>query len=81
MFRKLAVLLAGIVVLCRSATSVDATTVKSSDYTSDRMSGGGGKGTASRATTVKSGKPNTGDRMGGGGGIGIGGVGIGVPAR
>jgi hypothetical protein len=35
--------------------------------TSDRMGGGGGKGSA-RATTVKSSKSNTSDRMGGGGG-------------
>ena len=49
-----------------------ATTVKSSkSNTSDRMGGGGGKGTA-RATTVKSSKSNTSDRMGGGGGRGGG---------
>jgi hypothetical protein len=36
--------------------------------TSERMSGGGGKGQAGRATTVKSSKSNTSDRMGGGGG-------------
>ncbi len=49
-----------------------ATTVKSSkSNTSDRMGGGGGKGSA-RATTVKSSKSNTSDRMGGGGGFGGG---------
>ncbi len=48
-----------------------ATTVKSSkSNTSDRMGGGGGKGTTLRATTVKSSKSNTSDRMGGGGGKG-----------
>jgi hypothetical protein len=45
------------------------TTVKSSkSNTSDRMGGGGGKGSAGKTTTVKSSKSNTSDRMGGGGG-------------
>lgn len=41
---------------------------------SDRMGGGGGgKGATGRATTVKSSKSNTSDRMGGGGGKGTAG--------
>jgi len=46
-------------------TKARATTVKSSkSNTSDRMGGGGGRGTT-RATTVKSSKSNTSDRIGG----------------
>ena len=56
-----------------------ATTVKSSkSNTSDRMGGGGGRGTAARTTTVKSSKSNTSDRMGGGGGAKGGGGGGGA---
>jgi hypothetical protein len=55
----------------RWVTSLDvrkATTVKSSkSNSSDRMGGGGGKGSAAKTTTVKSSKSNTSDRMGGGG--------------
>jgi len=91
MSRKIAVLLAGAVILAAAATSAEAYVLEQSDVvsikskkwqaaqastvkgsksnTSDRMGGGGGKGTA-QATTVKSSKSNTSDRMGGGGGKG-----------
>jgi uncharacterized protein YdeI (BOF family) len=49
----------------------------------DRMGGGGGgKGATGRATTVKSSKSNTSDRMGRGGGVVVGGkAGPGEPSQ
>jgi hypothetical protein len=58
-------LFAGPVDAAQAEGAARATTVKSSkSNTSDRMGGGGGKGSATaRTTTVKSSKSNTSDRV------------------
>jgi uncharacterized protein YdeI (BOF family) len=68
---SIALLAAGVIfapaALAQTPDSTRATTVKSSkSNTSDRMGGGGGKGSAAKSTTVKSSKSNTSDRTTGG---------------
>ena len=65
--RKIGVLLAGAIIFAAAATGADAYVLEQSQVALAKTKK---KGQAARATTVKSSKSNTSDRMGGGGGKG-----------